>query len=97
MGDQILLDEIDDLKETIDNLKMEIGEIRNSYDIQIETLTQQCERIKDKTEAEWKMRLKAADREARERADSVMLELEMMRQAFTGDVGGWELVEGREK
>jgi len=97
MGDQVLLDEIDDLKETVDNLKQEIAEIRNSYDVQIDALTQQCERIKDKTEAEWKMRLKAADREARERADGVMLELEMMRQAFTGDVGGWELVEGKEK
>ena len=94
MGDQVLLDEIDDLKELCDNLKQELSESKDSADAEIEGLQAECEVIKDKTAAEWKMRLKAADREARERSDLVMLELEMMRQAFSGDVGGWKLVEG---
>ena len=69
----MLLDEIDDLKEVIDNLKQEIGAIKDSTDLQIENLTAQCERIKDKTDAEWKLRLKAADRETREKSDLIML------------------------
>ena len=89
MGDQMLLDEIDDLKEVIDNLKQELVEFKDEADVKIETLTSEAEKIKDKTVAEWKMRLKAADREAREKNDMITLELEMMRTAFSGDVGGW--------
>jgi hypothetical protein len=89
MGDQVLLDEIDDLKEVIDNLKQELVEFKDVSDAKIEDLTALCDKIKDKTEAEWKMRLKAADREAREKNDTILLELEMMRQAFSGDIGGW--------
>lgn len=89
----MLLDEIDDLKEIIDNLKQELVEFKDEADIKIETLTSEAEKIKDKTVAEWKMRLKAADREAREKNDMITLELEMMRQAFSGDIGGWKKVE----
>lgn len=89
----MLLDEIDDLKEIIDNLKQELVEFKDEADIKIEALTSEAEKIKDKTVAEWKMRLKAADREARERNDMITLELEMMRQAFSGEVGGWKKME----
>lgn len=93
MGDQVLLDEIDDLKEVVDNLKQDINDLKDESDKKIEDLTAAAEKIKEKTENEWKMRMKAADREARERTDLIMLELEMMRQAFSGDTGGWKLVE----
>ena len=90
----MLLDEIDDLKEIVDNLKQELAEQKDESDRQkIEELTGDVEKIKEKTVAEWKMRLKAADREARERTDMINLELDMLRQAFSGDVGAgniWE-------
>ena len=93
MGDTLLLDEIDDLKEAIDNLKNDYQALQDERDRQVEDLTAQAEKIKEKTEKEWKMRLKAADREARERSEVMMMEMDMMRQAFSGDTGGWELVE----
>ncbi len=93
MGDQVLLDEIDDLKEIVDNLKQELTEQKDESDRQIEELTGDVEKIKEKTAAEWKMRLKAADREARERTDMINLELDMLRQAFSGDIGGWKHME----
>ena len=89
----MLLDEIDDLKEIIDNLKQELTEQKDESDRRIEELTGDVEKIKEKTVAEWKMRLKAADREAREKTDMISLELDMLRQAFSGDIGGWKHME----
>jgi len=93
MADTDLLDEIDDLKEEVDNLKTELQQVMDDRDLQIDNMRGQLEKIKAQTEAEWKKRLKEADREARERAAVMNLELDMMRQAFSGDTGGWEKIE----
>ena len=39
MGDQVLLDEIDDLKEVVDNLKQDINDLKDESDKKIEDLT----------------------------------------------------------
>lgn len=88
-----MLDEIDDLKEEVDNLQTELQATRDERDRQIDDMRGQLEKIKAQTEAEWKKKLKEADREARERAAVMNLELDMMRQAFSGDTGGWTKVE----
>ena len=93
MADTDLLDEIDDLKEEIDNLKTELQSTKDERDRQVDDMRGQLEKIKAATEAEWQKKLKAADREARERAETMNMELDMMRQAFSGDTGGWTKVE----
>ena len=92
MADTDLLDEIDDLKEEVDNLKTELQQVLDDRDVQIDNMRGQLEKIKTQTETEWKKRLKEADREARERAAVMNLELDLMRQAFSGDTGGWTKV-----
>lgn len=95
MAEADLLEEIEDLKELVDSLQTQIANLKDERDRDVEALEAKCELIKEKTDNEWKMRMKAAERESRDRLETMMLELDTMRQAFSGDAGGWEEVTKR--
>lgn len=89
MAEADLLDEIDDLKEKIEILNSQLDALKDERDAQVSELEDKVESIREQTEKEWKQKVKVVERESRDKVESIMKELDLMRQAFTGDCGAW--------
>jgi chromosome segregation ATPase len=89
--DNDLLDEIDDLKEKIEGLQTEINDLKEDKERLVGDFEDKLDAEKNKIIEEWKTKLKNLDRDCREKTEAILAELDSMRQAFSGDPGGWEL------
>lgn len=89
--DNDLLDEIDDLKEKIESLQNEMNELKEEKERILGEFEDKVDAEKNKITEEWKSKLRNLDRECREKTEAIMSELDSMRQAFSGDPGGWQI------
>ena len=89
MGDVDLLDEIDDLKERLDAAEAAYAELTEERDRQLDEYEAKMARVSEDVETLWRNRLETLDREHREKYDAMVVALDAMRAAFSGDSSGW--------
>ena len=86
-----LEEEIENLKDVIDAQKRDMDALRDEKDQEIADLEFQIESVRAEVTGDFKMRMKLAEKDFREQLSSVNKELDTLRNAFSGDTGGWEL------
>lgn len=91
MAEADLLEEIEDLKETIIELRQELDDVKESRDKELSVLESKVDKVRNEVEDEWRLRLENLERENQENNGAMIAELDTMRNAFNGDVGGWEM------
>jgi septal ring factor EnvC (AmiA/AmiB activator) len=95
MAEADLLEEIEELKDKIDNLNYDIENIKEEKDEIESELTDKLETIKQETEDDWKSKLKNQEKESNKQLKGLINELDEIRSAFSGDTGGWEVKEDK--
>ena len=78
------------MRDQLDFTQRELDGIRDEKDKVISYLEATVVSTKSQVEAEFRGRMKAADRENKAQMSSLNAELDRMRSAFSGDTGGWE-------
>ena len=84
-------EEIETLKDQVENYQREVEELIDEKDRQAAEMESTLEFERNKVETEFKAKLKAVNRDAKERLIVMEREVDRMRNAFTGDASGWEL------
>ena len=90
MAEADLLEEIDELKEKIEGFVSQIETLKEDSDIKISDLEDKCDKIREVTEKEWRVKLRLVEKECQEKLDALTAEVDVMRSAFSGDTNGWE-------
>ncbi len=90
MAEADLLEEIDELKEKIEGLVSQIETLKEDSEYRISELEDKCDKIRETTEKEWRVKLRIVEKECQEKLDALTAEVDNMRSAFSGDTNGWE-------
>ena len=81
--------EIDTLRETNDELQREIDVLTEERDSIILGIEQKAEKSRLDLENEWRDRILHVEEECKVQLNAMSAELDIMRNAFSGDAGGW--------
>lgn len=81
--------EIDTLRETNDELQREIDVLTEERDSIILGIEQKAEKTRLDMENEWRDRILHVEEECKVQLNAMSAELDIMRNAFSGDAGGW--------
>lgn len=81
--------EIDTLRETNDELQREIDVLTEERDSIILGIEQKAEKTRLNLENEWRDRILHVEEECKAQLNAMSAELDIMRNAFSGDAGGW--------
>ena len=90
MSTEEMEEEIELLRDQLEYVNRELETIRDEKDKQISDLEFKVGATRAQVEGEFRSRMRAADKEYKSQLSSINLELDRLRQAFSGDAGGWE-------
>ena len=83
--------ELDNLREVNEELQRELDTVTEERDNVITQVEQKAELARMELESEWRDRILHVEEECKEKLNAMTEELDVMRNAFSGDASGWVL------